>query len=138
MRHRLGPQPFRGLPRQKIGGVERENQFREYGFDVRLARLERDRVGHFVAMFVDCVANFSEILQRSRTDFAAHDFCASRASDIKRAADSGGVAGICETTCPEAASIDATKSPRRLFPWKLRSLVRSSMIVFSRPFLDRF
>src|ERR1700690_4441827 len=47
-------------------------------------------------------------MQRSRTDLAAHGFCASRARAINCGTRSGGVAGICAMMRPEAASTEAT------------------------------
>ena len=56
VRDALGTQPLRRAAREKIGRVERENDFGEDGFDARLARLARDHVGDFVAAVEDRVA----------------------------------------------------------------------------------
>ena len=56
VRNFFGPQPLRGAFGDEVGGVERQQNFGEDGFDAGLAGFAGDDVGDFVAIFEDGVA----------------------------------------------------------------------------------
>ena len=60
VRNFFGPQPLRGAFGDEVGGVERQQDFGEDGFDAGLAGFAGDDVGDFVAVGEDGVAKIAE------------------------------------------------------------------------------
>jgi hypothetical protein len=56
MRHAFGSEPTRGSAREKMGGVEREQNFGEDGFDARLSCFARDSIGDVVPARINRIA----------------------------------------------------------------------------------
>ena len=84
MRHAFGTEPPGRLSREKMRGVEREQNFGEDGFDARLPRFARDGIGDVVPARINCIAE----AEQSRAAFGKwprSPFCLSLASALENA-----------------------------------------------------